>query len=558
MHLFDILRQHRLFGYPDPSWYIWAAGRIVQQVSADSGALPKQQGLALHTALCLLRQATVLSPYDRDTHSMLERLQSMVRAPDSTLAFSRFAAAAAKPLELRGQAEAVKRVDRTRNDPERVLGALAAEPPMDEAYLLLLELWRMGEREAFLSRAEAFSALPGGAAAGPALALGAWRAGEPELAMRLAEAAPANYLTRLMQAEQALEAGDADAARAHWRLSLKLEPLQPTLVLKLAESLAPAPAPSLVDEARVHVGFYTYNKLQMTLDTLSSLLDSHIGAATVSLINNGSTEFSHEELAAGVARTAQGRQVELIELPVNIGAPAARNWLRHLPATSEADYLAYLDDDVFLPRDWLAHYLQDLRETPGAVVAGPLCLNPNPMGTVQYIWRYFEEIGDHKIRFSNNCPQFMNFGQYASRRPCLSVMGCCHLFDVARMDELALPDFDIRFSPSQVDDLEHDLQVWKAGGKVVYDGRVQVVHRQDAGRQAMLSRPALGNVFGNHRKMEAKFSGHDLHEVQNRVLAEDDAHFARCLDATRPMLPEIAASLLATYRLAPEPDSRES
>ena len=34
-------------------------------------------------------------------------------------------------------------------------------------------------------------------------------------------------------------------------------------------------------------------------------------------------------------------------------APAARNWLMHLPEVREACWAAYIDDDIHLPPDWL-------------------------------------------------------------------------------------------------------------------------------------------------------------------------------------------------------------
>lgn len=545
----DIYRQHRLFGYQDPSWFIWAANQIVQSLSAAEQAPGKdrERGLALFTALHMLRQGAAFSPYDRDLYAMLFRLQGLVNLPEKLLEWHRWVEAQVSGLGLGSQNDCVKAVDEIRDDVGAIVRWLKKNPPLNEYYMLLLELWRLGQRDLLLEWLQPFRELPGAAAAGPVLALAAWRAGESDLARQLAGMSPDNFLRHLMEAEQALERGDKDAAQAHWRISLKLEPMQPTLLLKMYDSLTAPPDPDLVRRNKVHIAFYTFNKLQMTLETLQSLLESDIGDAPISLLNNGSTEFSEQDFRAGVDAVRQGRPVNLIQLPTNIGAPAARNWLRCLPETAAADYLAYLDDDVLLPKNWLAHYLQDLKDFPQALVAGPQCINPGPISTTQYVWRYFERIGDHNIRFTNNCPQFMDFGQYGSRRLCLSVMGCCHLFDMRRWNGLGLPDFDIRFSPSQVDDLEHDMQIWKAKGQVVYDGRVRVVHRQDVGKQSFVSRAALGNVFANHRKMEAKWPGEDLTLVDSRVKAADDAYYLRCHEAVAGLVPDGAKNLLAMY-----------
>lgn len=40
----------------------------------------------------------------------------------------------------------------------------------------------------------------------------------------------------------------------------------------------------------------------------------------------------------------------VINVPVNIGAPAARNWLMKLSDVKACDWAIYLDDDILLPR----------------------------------------------------------------------------------------------------------------------------------------------------------------------------------------------------------------
>jgi hypothetical protein len=182
-------------------------------------------------------------------------------------------------------------------------------------------------------------------------------------------------------------------------------------------------------------------------------------------------------------------------------------------------------------------------------------LNPGAIPTVQYVWRFFDEVGDGNIRFSNNCPQFMDLGQYDALRPCLSVMGCCHLFDLERWNERGVPDFDIRFSPSQVDDLEHDIQVWKAGGRAIYDGHVRVIHRQDAGKAAPMSRAAWGSVISNHNKMEAKLTGAELARVDAAVREADQAYWQESVDTVAEMLPPGCRRLLAAYGQTPERDA---
>jgi len=48
----------------------------------------------------------------------------------------------------------------------------------------------------------------------------------------------------------------------------------------------------------------------------------------------------------------EGKEKIIIELPVNIGAPAARNWLIARDETWQSDYIAFLDDDITMPENW--------------------------------------------------------------------------------------------------------------------------------------------------------------------------------------------------------------
>ena len=72
---------------------------------------------------------------------------------------------------------------------------------------------------------------------------------------------------------------------------------------------------------------------------------------------------------------------------------------------------------------------------------------------------------------------------------------------------------------------------------MLYDGRVRVVHRQDAGRQGPQSEAGWGHVWGNHMKMEYKLSRRELESVHTAVSNEDDRFWRDTLDTLRPLLP---------------------
>ena len=71
--------------------------------------------------------------------------------------------------------------------------------------------------------------------------------------------------------------------------------------------------------------------------------------------------------------------VKVINLPTNIGAPAARNWLMCQPENEHSEFTAYLDDDVLLPENWLQALIDTLDSYPAAGVAGAKIINTGPV-----------------------------------------------------------------------------------------------------------------------------------------------------------------------------------
>ncbi|ROQ90769.1 glycosyltransferase [Desulfosoma caldarium] len=517
----------RLAGYMLPP-QVYTAAEALFAASYLNSKRPRSLTAHEFLATSLLRQALVFYPLDHRLLGYVQRLHSLVPASSGF------------DVWLRG----LRRLHRSR--PDYFMHSVEISAPMrwkkpqvvTEDYLkdenpgamatACYEFWSLGHWETVRQIFLRMMAMPVAPYLAPIAAWSAWNAGDRDLAARWLHASmPPSFLTFNLLAEMAMEAGDKEQARRYWKQSLRWEPYQPHLFHRYWESQDSRSATTASSVGKVHIVLYTYNKLETTLATLQKLLVSGIEACPVTLLNNGSTSFSKQDLEQGVRTVAQGRVVDIIHLPVNIGAPAARNWLWHLPQVKNCDYVAFLDDDVLVPPNWLSHYLESLDLFPSAVVVGPRGLNPGTLPTIQYVHRFFHQIDDHKILFTPAAPMFEDFGQFSYRHPCLSVMGCCHLFHRRRWESLGIPDFDISFAPSQVDDLEHDLQIWKKGGQVLFDGRVAVIHLQDAGRAAPRSRAAWGHVWGNHMKMESKFTGAELMDMKRRVEEADDSFHER-------------------------------
>jgi GT2 family glycosyltransferase len=323
-------------------------------------------------------------------------------------------------------------------------------------------------------------------------------------------------------AEVARLRGDTPRAIELYDRSFALDAGQAAVRFRLEELRSPSQKRSgLVQEKSVAIYLYSYNKAQMLKSTLASLAASNIGTNPVTLLLNGCTDDSLA-VAEQARKLFPKNEFTVIALHVNIGAPAARNWLINLPGTWKHDYVAFLDDDVDVPADWLEWYLSVAESDPKIGVVGGKIVFPGKPAKLQYLCRFVSVAKNDLLKLSLDAPnhQYDN-GCYDFIRETRSVMGCLHLLRAEALR--AAPNFDIRFSPSQVDDIDHDLCLCRAGFKVMYCGLVTCVHHQSSGT-GMHSNAAdfarTGNSIGNDIKLFYKHLAHmdELRKLDNLSL----------------------------------------
>lgn len=301
---------------------------------------------------------------------------------------------------------------------------------------------------------------------------------------------------------------DRKHAAALYKNSLRLDPEQGPIQFRLKELLRPFRADPATLSKQTAIFLYSWNKCELLKSTLESLAKSDIGNSSITVLLNGCTDDS-TAMARHLNQTLFGQRLQIIDLPVNIGAPAARNWLLATKEAQEADFVAFLDDDVDVPVNWLTSLLTTLQENSEAGVAGAKIINPGSPRRLQYLYRNIAVAREGLIRLSLDTPN-RNFdtGAYDFVRETDNVMGCCHVFTRAALE--AVPFFDIRFSPSQMDDISHDLDLRIKGFKVIYCGLVACCHHQMSGmgRNAPTSLTRKGNVLGNDVKFSYKYFSH--------------------------------------------------
>ncbi len=312
---------------------------------------------------------------------------------------------------------------------------------------------------------------------------------------------------------------------APWHSSVLLRASD--MALGLDRERAPVPG-------RVRVLLYSWNKAADLDACLASLHASDLGEAGITVLNNGSSDGTSLVLDAWAGRF--GPTFERVDLPVNIGAPAARNWLMHLPSTREADFAVYLDDDAEVPADWLGLLGAAVRRHPEAGVWGCKVVDHAAQSVMQSADLHLvlppagPEIPALDLESRSPSPfclsdlhiQTLDLGFFDHMRPCASVTGCCHMFRTPVL--LDNGGFSLRLSPSQYDDLEHDLRLAKSGRTAVYQGHLTVRHKKRTGAAARLPGREEGNAVGNRYKLQVMHPRAEIAELAGReraVLRED-------------------------------------
>ncbi|GFK93055.1 N-acetylglucosaminyl-diphospho-decaprenol L-rhamnosyltransferase [Fundidesulfovibrio magnetotacticus] len=329
--------------------------------------------------------------------------------------------------------------------------------------------------------------------------------------------------------------GDPDQAGRWLRAGIAREPWRTRSLLLLhdlehglREAAAPLPG-------RTAVLLYTWNKAREIDLTLQSLLASRLHGATVVVLDNGSTDDTPQVLRAWTER-AGGQRLETVRLPVNVGAPVARNWLASLETARAAEWIVYLDDDVSLPEDWLERLGAAASLYPDAGVWGARVREYARPSHVQsadvFLLPPDEEGGAFSLSSCHH--EALDRGHLRAVRPCATVTGCCHLFRAATLQ--ALGGFDLRFSPSQYDDLDHDIRLLLSGKAPVCQGHLAVGHFKATGSQGQPGQAQYGLGHAHQFKLRHKHSAGDYRraaaladrlaweDLRAKALAAGEAH----------------------------------
>lgn len=321
----------------------------------------------------------------------------------------------------------------------------------------------------------------------------------------------AQHLARLTQLE-----GGADEALAAYAALWREIPWHTNLALTLHDLYSPPPLPDAADReaaSRSAVLLYSWNKADVLDTALARLKEADLCGARVIVLDNGSTDATPQVLARHRDSWPGGRfRVET--LPVNIGAPAARNWLLSMEDIASAPAVAFLDDDA-LPEhnSWLPELMAAMHQHPDVSAVGCRVTDHTPPYICQAADFHLHPPDACASQFPNleenihpadNCLGVREMGLFEYSRSCCHVTGCCHLIPRESLDAVGF--FDIRFNPTQFDDLERDLRSCAAGRPAFYTGHVAVRHMQHSSLAQADAPAKSAHIHGNKIKLEGLFA----------------------------------------------------
>jgi GT2 family glycosyltransferase len=318
--------------------------------------------------------------------------------------------------------------------------------------------------------------------------------------------------------ESLLRMGNREEAIRIYRQDAKARPWRVNTLLRTADLINETDQQSCPPPGRVAILIYSFNKAAELDATLQSIFSTRYENTFLAVLDNGSTDGTSKVIDKweAVSKDRPDLPLTRFDLHVNIGAPAARNWLLFHPLMAEADFAAFLDDDALPPGDWLLKLGAAIKAYPEAGVWGCKVVDaPNPRRLQSTDLHIKQDSGKSGplLRTTDIQLQTMDFGQFDYLRPCASVTGCCHIIRMADIKKTG--GFDIRFSPSQFDDLDRDLRLCQMGMMPVYQGHLKVKHLKRTGAAGATNQKAAAVQIGNQSRLDMKYSAHDARNICN-------------------------------------------
>jgi GT2 family glycosyltransferase len=285
---------------------------------------------------------------------------------------------------------------------------------------------------------------------------------------------------------------------------------------------------TLPERPAVDVCFVTWNSMAVLPRMLQQLAATDWPELRVYVTDNGSTDGTPDWLEQQAKSLPFPLHVERFRLNMGVAQALNAAFVR-----GNAPLVARLDDDAFVPPDWLQVLVPNFHRRPYAGVVGPRIVHDNAGFALQC----------GPSRTAPHPLPGMDHGDPERANGLVRVAAICGCCNVYRRSVFARVGWlDVRFSPSQFDESDHHVAMGVAGYEALYDGRVTVRHQRNAGRTETPA--AVGNFQGNRIKALAKWHGRQLVALDRGIDLSIDGRILPPDGDTRPLyerLPPVPA-----------------
>lgn len=344
---------------------------------------------------------------------------------------------------------------------------------------------------------------------------------------------------RIRIAGSYLRLGERQLALKEFFQAYLERPWNVNILLRLSDLIDGIDAEITPLPGKVAILLYSFNNAHELNAALTAVFRNKLDDAFVVVLNNGCSDDTVSMLDSWDAyeRKSGEKRLFRVNLPINIGAPAARNWLLHLPQVADADFVAYLDDDALPPLGWLDRLGTAVKRFPDAGAWGCKVVDAYAPLLIQSADLHMKSEANTRdcersllhashVRMTDIHLQTLDFGEFDYLRAGLSVTGCCHVFRTAEL--IAAGGFDLHFSPSQFDDLDRDLAFGLKNKPAIYQGHLSVLHQKRSGKLASKDYASSQRAFGNLCKLNLKYSSANVKELRKFDVKNMVQHILKC------------------------------
>ncbi len=153
---------------------------------------------------------------------------------------------------------------------------------------------------------------------------------------------------------------------------------------------------------------------------------------------------------------------QIFHLPENLGFSGAANWIT---PKLKSPHAAFLDDDARVTKGWLPGLVSSVKKSKKVGMVGCKIIYPD-----KTIFSCEVRFGPRRILFFKD----RDLGQADYVKEVDALAGACFL--VPRRILKKIGPFDETFFPCQGEDWDYCLRIRKAGYKIIYNGKVTIVH----------------------------------------------------------------------------------